>query len=135
MRRYNNNGRQGWGANRPDCFPNGSSRCDNAIGRRGNVSFNRQQTDEVDREGSPTEDANHDDSVGYKLDRLIDRLDKLDSWREDTNRRFENMEPAWSCGNGQPYDDEDIDDLGFDDQRQRRIGDRGFHGRNPNFGA
>ena len=73
--------------------------------------------------------------MGYKLDCLIDRLDKLDSWREDTDRRFENLEPAWPCGNDQPYDDENIDDLGFDDQRQRRTGDKGFHGRNPNFRA
>ena len=88
MRRYNNNSRQGWGANRPTYFPNSSSRRDNVIGHRDNFG---QQTDEGDRVGRLMEDANHDDFVGYKLDHLIDKLDKLDSWRDDTNRRFENL--------------------------------------------
>ena len=48
--------------------------------------------------------------MGYKLDLLMDLFDKLNSWRDDTERRLENLELTFSGGNDQPFDNDDIND-------------------------
>ncbi|KAG6438025.1 hypothetical protein SASPL_102958 [Salvia splendens] len=55
-------------------------------------------------------------------------LDKFDAWRDDTDRRFENLETEPPSG----FDDDD--DWDYEDVRRQRSGDRGLRGRNPSGG-
>ncbi|XP_042019016.1 uncharacterized protein LOC121766845 [Salvia splendens] len=72
------------------------------------------------------EDVQHGDPVNNKLDRLLDRFDKLDVWRDETDRRFENLEapsarevePPSRQGDWEEYEELDV--------RGKRPWDRGL---------
>lgn len=81
MSRFNNNGKSAWGVHRPDTFPNGSSCRPNFNNRRNGV-LQRQNQDDGELESRPNDDSYHDDPVNGKLDRLLDKMDKFDLWRD-----------------------------------------------------
>ena len=92
MSRCHNNWKGTWGSHRPDTFSNGSSRCNNVGVRRDCLGLQRPPLDE-ELSIRTLDDGNNDESISIKLDQLLDRLDKFDSWRAETDRRFDNLEP------------------------------------------
>ena len=62
--------------------------------------------DDMELENRPHDDLQPSDSVNLKLDRLMDRFDKLDSWCEETDRRFENLDLMVTRGNDEFYADD-----------------------------
>ena len=81
-------------APRPDTFLNGSSGRNYPKGRRDQGGFNRANQDNGVVIGRPTDDQITDDSIGWKLDRVLDSLDKFESWREETDRKFDTIDPT-----------------------------------------
>ena len=86
MSRFHNNGNGSWGSHRQGTFPNGSSRRNNVGVRRDYLGLQRPPLDE-EPSTRPLDDSNNNDSISGKLDQLLDRLDKFDSWRDETDRR------------------------------------------------
>ena len=86
MSHFHNNGKGTWGSHRPDTFPNGSSRRNNVGVRRDYLGLQRPPLDE-EPSIRPLDDSNNNNSISGKLDQLLDRLDKFDSWRDETDRR------------------------------------------------
>ncbi|KAG6401032.1 hypothetical protein SASPL_137877 [Salvia splendens] len=76
----------------------------------------------------------HDDPVNTKLDRLLDRFDKLDVWRDETDRRFENLEPVLSREAKPPSRHDDWEEYEDMDVRGKRSWDRGNKARHQNEG-
>ncbi|XP_047947774.1 zinc finger protein BRUTUS-like At1g74770 [Salvia hispanica] len=76
----------------------------------------------------------HDDHVSHKLDKFLDRFDKLDVWRDETDQRIENLEPSFSSDAEQSPGFEDGEEWD-DDNRGRKPWDSGFRARNPNSGS
>ncbi|XP_042021153.1 uncharacterized protein LOC121768675 [Salvia splendens] len=83
MRRYNNYGRAGWGQPRRGHPQN----------RRDTGGFDHPPFGDLGGESNPGDEGQPGDQVNAKLDRLLDRFDRLDVWREETDRRFETWEP------------------------------------------
>ncbi|XP_041999909.1 uncharacterized protein LOC121749403 [Salvia splendens] len=133
MSRFNNNGKSAWGAHLLDTFPNGVSRRPNFNNRRNGV-FQRQNMEDGELESRPNEDSHHDDSVNGKLDRLLDKMDKFDLWTDETDSRFESLDPNLSRETEPALGFDDADEGEYEDFRRRKSGDRGYRARNPNFG-
>ncbi|XP_042039612.1 uncharacterized protein LOC121785291 [Salvia splendens] len=71
------------------------------------------------------EDVQQGDPINTKLDRLLDRFDKLDAWRDETDRRFENLEAPPSREVEPPSRHGDWDEYEDMDVRGKRPWDRG----------
>ncbi|KAG6388810.1 hypothetical protein SASPL_150246 [Salvia splendens] len=122
MKRFNNNGKSVWGSSRPDVF----SRRQQPVGCRDFGNYNCRPFDDGEMENRPGEGSHHDDPVSLKLDRLLDRLDKLIAWRDKTDRRFENLEPAWSRYTEPPLGYEYGEDFDGEDFRQQKPWEMGY---------
>ncbi|KAG6435278.1 hypothetical protein SASPL_100148 [Salvia splendens] len=122
MKRFNNNGKSVWGSSRPDVF----SRRQQPVGCRDFGNYNCRPFDDGEMENRPGEGSHHDDPVSLKLDRLLDRLDKLIAWRDKTDRRFENLEPAWSRYTEPPLGYEYGEDFDDEDFRQQKPWEMGY---------
>ncbi|KAG6427557.1 hypothetical protein SASPL_111803 [Salvia splendens] len=122
MKRFNNNGKSVWGSSRPDVF----SRRQQPVGCRDFGNYNRRPFDDGEMENRPGEGSHHDDPVSLKLDRLLDRLDKLIAWRDKTDRRFENLKPAWSRYTEPPLGYEYGEDFDDEDFRQQKPWEMGY---------
>ena len=85
MSRFYNNGKGVWGSH-PDEFPSGSRR-GQGRGRRESLPSHRFPAEEV-TEFRYTDEGRDDDTLGSKLDRLVD---KFDSWKDETERLFESL--------------------------------------------
>ncbi|XP_042009136.1 uncharacterized protein LOC121757696, partial [Salvia splendens] len=134
MKRFNNNGKAVGGSSRPDSFPNGASRRQQPVDRRNFGNSHQSQLEDGEFEVRQPEELHLDDSVSGKLDRLLDRLDKFEVWRADTDRRFQSLEPVISRDAEPPSVFEDGDDWGDKGFRRTRYGDRGNNFRNPSGG-
>lgn len=124
MSRFNNNCKAVWGPHRPDTFPNGSSHRPNPnlVGnRRGNEGYNRQSGDDGDLETRIMDDIPNDEPVSTKLDRVLDKSEKFDLWKDEADRRFENLDPKLSRETEPP--------LGFDDEGEGEL--ENFRGQRP----
>ncbi|XP_042005724.1 uncharacterized protein LOC121754429 [Salvia splendens] len=119
MRRYNNYGRSGWG----------SSRRGQPSARREAGGFSHHPLDELEFETRQGEDVQQGDPVNNKLDRLLDRFDKLDVWRDETDRRFENLEAPPSREVEPPSRQDDWEEYEDVDVRGKRPWDRGHRPR------
>lgn len=136
MSRFNNHGKAVWGAQRPDSFPNGSSHRRNLNfrdNRRDGERVIRQTQDDGEMEDRTFDDHHPDGQLGSKLDRLIERLDKFDAWKEETDRRLLNSDPVLSRETEPPLGFDDPDDWEYGDFLRKKAGDMGFRIRNPNF--
>ncbi|XP_042008927.1 uncharacterized protein LOC121757445 [Salvia splendens] len=133
MNRFHNNGKSGWGGHRPDSFASGASRRQNFSIRRNDV-FHRQPSDGEDLEGRPNGDPHQEDTVNGKLDRLLEQMNRFDQWRDETDRRFENMDPPATRETEPPLGFAETDDGGFEEFRKRNSGDMGYRARHPTGG-
>ncbi|KAG6401721.1 hypothetical protein SASPL_138585 [Salvia splendens] len=115
-------------------FPNGASRRQQPVDRRNFGNSHQSQLEDGEFEVRQPEELHLDDSVSGKLDRLLDRLDKFEVWRADTDRRFQSLEPVISRDAEPPSVFEDGDDWGDKGFRRTRYGDRGNNFRNPSGG-
>ncbi|XP_041995643.1 uncharacterized protein LOC121745750 [Salvia splendens] len=129
MNRFNNNGKAVWGSSRPNSYPNGAPRRQQPVDRRNFGSSHRSQLDDEELEGRHLEEIQQDDSVSGKLDRVLDRLDKFDAWKDETDRRVGYGDPIISRETEPPSGFDDGDDLGDDGFRRGRYGDMGFNSR------
>lgn len=107
------------------CQPNGN--------RRGGGGFYRSPLGDREIEQRTTDDHRSDDPVGHKLDHVLDKLEKFDIWREETDRRFKYLDQnPFREAEPQPKFT-DGDDAEFGDYRRRKYGEKGFNNRNPNL--
>ncbi|XP_042035152.1 uncharacterized protein LOC121781486 [Salvia splendens] len=133
MSRFNNYGKSAWGVNHPDMFHNGASRRPTFNIRRNEI-FQRQDIDDGDLEGRPTGESHREDPVTEKLDRLLDKMEKFDQWKDATDRRLQSLNPVVSRGTEPPLGVNDADEEEYVDFRRGKSGDTGFRARNPNLG-
>ena len=118
----------------PDAYPTNRFGGRQTTAGRGNGSGHiRTPADEGDIEGRPFQDNANDDLTNSKLDRLLDRFDKFDVWRDEAERKIDNLGPTTTRETDIPFgfDEEDVD---YGDPRRRRLGDRGPRYRNPTIG-
>lgn len=102
-------------------------------GRRDGGGPNQNSVDNGELDTRPTEEAQHDEPVSSKLDCVLDRLDKFDVWKDETDCRFVNFDPSLSRET-EPPSGFDEDDWEYEEGRRRRPGDRNQRYRNPNGG-
>lgn len=128
MSHFNNNGKAVWGPNRPDTFPTGASRRQNPNfnNRRFNGGFTRQPRDEGELENRPMAEAQTDEPLSNKLDRVLDKLEKIDMWKDETDRRFDSLDPFLSREVEPPLGFDDDREGVMDDARRRGTVDRGY---------
>lgn len=134
MKRYNNNGKSGWGSSRPDTFPNGASRRPQPMHRREFGGFNWPPFVDLEMESRPVDDTQQGDPISLKLDLLMDRFDKFDVWRDETDRRFENLEPVISREAEPPSGYDDGEEYEEDDFRGKKLWDSWNRPRQQNSG-
>ena len=120
MKRFTNNGKAVWNKSRSDPFQGVSSRRQQWVGHRDQGGFNRQIEEDGDLEGKLGDDHSMEEPVGRKLDRLLDRFDKLEGWRDETDRKFENLEPYLARDADPPLGFSDCEDLEDKDSHRRR---------------
>lgn len=136
MSRFKNNNEKGsWGAQRQEAFPNGFSRRPNFYGRCNGGGFGRQTVHDLELETRPTDELHNDDPVIGKLDRVLEKLEKIDLWRDETDRRFKGLDPNLKREIEPPLGFDDGADGEFEDFRRRGTADRGLRYRNPNSRA
>lgn len=133
MSRFNNNnGRGAWGAHRHDAFPNGFSRRPNFYGRRNGGGYGRPPGDDLELETRPMDEPRNEEPVSGKLDRVLDKLEKIEVWRDETDRRFEGLDPSLKRETEPPLGFDDGGDGEFEECRRRGPADRGGRYKNPN---
>lgn len=84
--------------------------------------------DEPDSRG--IDDIRNEDSLGSKFDRLVE---KFDSWKEETERRFESLQLTNTHDVDRPTSFGEEDDAEWGDFGRGRHGERGAHPTNPNL--
>ena len=80
------------------------------------------------------DDLFRDDPVQSKLDRIMEKIDKFDLWKEETDRRLENRDTRPTRDTDHPWSFDEGDELEYDDYRRRKLAERGYHHRNRNYG-
>ena len=82
---------------RTDSFPaNRFAGRQSTGGRREGGGYYRSPLGDGEFKGRPTDDSRSIDHGGNKLDRLLEKFDKFDLWKEETDRRFETLDSALS---------------------------------------
>ncbi|KAG6434095.1 hypothetical protein SASPL_105717 [Salvia splendens] len=128
----NNNGKAVWGSGRQESYPaNRFGGRPSTAGRRDGGGFHEHNMDDGEGETRQPDESRLDEPISSKLDRVLDRLDKFDAWRDDIDRRFENLDPTLSREAEPPSGFDDGDDWDYEDVCWQRSGDRGLRGRNP----
>ncbi|XP_042051692.1 uncharacterized protein LOC121797016 [Salvia splendens] len=123
----------GWGSSRPDSFTPGVPRRQLPVERRNFGVPHRPQLDDGDLEIRPNDESMHDDYMNGKLDRLLDKLDKFDLWREEADRRFEYLDPIVPRETEPPLGFEDGDEAEYEEFRRKKASEKGGRARHPNF--
>ncbi|XP_042035243.1 uncharacterized protein LOC121781586 [Salvia splendens] len=132
MSRFNNFGKSAWGGSRPDTFHNGASRRPNFNIRRNEI-FQRQETDDGELEGQPTGESLRQDPMNEKLDRLLDKMEKFDQWRDTADRRFESLDRSAPRATDPTLRFDVGDEEEYEDFRRGKSREIGARARNPNF--
>lgn len=86
--------------------------------------------DDGEPENRPTENTHQDEPVSNKLDRVLDKLEKIDLWRDETDRRFESSDPNLSQETEPPLGFED-EEREFENFQRGKSMDRGVCFGNP----
>ncbi|XP_042023144.1 uncharacterized protein LOC121770490 [Salvia splendens] len=133
MNRFSNNGEAVWGGHRPDSFSSGASQRQN-FNLRHNEVFQRQAFDEGDLEGRPPGDSNQEETLSGKMDRLLEKMDKFDQWKDETDRKFKCLDPLLARETEPPLGFDEADDGVYEELRRWKSMDRGGRVRNPTGG-
>lgn len=88
--------------------------------------------DEGEFEVRTSEELNQDEPVGNKLDRVLEKLEKIDVWKDETDRRLEGLDPNLSRETEPPLGFDDGDEADYEDYRRGRHPEWGGRYRNPN---
>ena len=103
-------------------------------GRYDSGGFPCATLDDGEFENRLTDDPLHDDPIQSKLNRIMEKINKINLWKDETDWRLEFREPRPACETESPWGLDEADDLEYDDYLRRKLAEKGYRDRNPNYG-